>query len=78
MKSLYIGKTASGREIWFPDVSPCLTVISGDYSYLSWEGDSLGNQHIVRLYNTATTVKIEKAYGAWADRATLAYQYAQP
>ncbi len=78
MKSLYIGKTASGREIWFPDVAPCLTAIAGDYSYLSWEGDVLGEQNIVRLYNTASLVKIEKSFGTWANRAILSYQYAQP
>lgn len=71
----YIGKTAKGEEIYYPDRTPCLVVVSGDYSYLSWEGDIVGSQNIVRLYNTSSTLKAEKAFGEWADRATLVYQY---
>jgi hypothetical protein len=70
-----IGKSHDGSEIIYPDRTPCLVDIVGTYSYLSWEGDILGDQWIVRLYNTASTLKAEKAFGAWADRATLNYLY---
>jgi hypothetical protein len=78
VKSLYVGKTAAGREIWYPDVSACLTAITTDYTYMSWEGDVVGNQHIVRISTSATTVKVQQGFGTWANRATLSYQYIQP
>jgi len=75
---LLIGKTATGEDIFYPEMPACLTGITTDYTYLSWEGDVPGNQNIVRISTSATIVKVEKGFGTWANRATLAYSYVQP
>ena len=75
MNGTFIGSTAKRQDIFYPGTPPSLVAVSGIMSYLSWEGYTLDNQWVVRLDNTPALMTVQKAYGKWADRATLTYQY---